>query len=252
VGTVAVRVTGATKRYRHGRHAVSVLDGLDLDIVAGELLVVAGTSGSGKSTLLRVLAGLEPLDAGAVEWSGGWPAPTGMVFQQPLLMPWLTVRDNVRIGGRFRANRGRFDQGAADALLARFGLADLADTYPDALSGGQAQRVAVARAAAIQSRFLLLDEPFSALDPATRHDAQRWLRDTVTVLDLTAVLVTHDVDEALYLGDRIALLDGFGTVAHHWANPVTGDRTELADHPLRAELLGRYRGGVVLAAGESR
>ncbi|RKT89258.1 sulfate transport system ATP-binding protein/sulfonate transport system ATP-binding protein [Saccharopolyspora antimicrobica] len=231
MGTLAVRVTGAGKTYGPRR----LFHDLDLEVTDGEFLVVVGPSGGGKSTLLRALAGLEQLDAGTVEWgddAGGRP-PTGVVFQQPLLMPWLTVRDNVRLGGGYRANRARFEADRADRLLARFGLADLADSYPDQLSGGQAQRVAIARAAAIRPRLLLLDEPFSALDPGTRGDLQRWLRSTTEELELTTVLVTHDVDEALLVGDRIALLDGSGAIGRVWENSADNGA-------LRRELLAHY------------
>ncbi|ACY97032.1 ABC transporter ATP-binding protein [Thermomonospora curvata] len=240
MGTVEVRVSAARKSYGN----TPVLDGLDLEVGRGEFLVVVGPSGSGKSTLLRVLAGLEHLDAGEVAWpaSENEDRPAiGVVFQQPLLMPWLTVRENVALGGRYRANHGRFARSDVDDLLERFGLAELADARPARLSGGQAQRAAVARAVAVRPRLLLLDEPFSALDPATRHALQDWLRELVAQLELTVVLVTHDVDEALYLGHRIALLDGSGTVAAEWTGTPPQDRSELQALPTRAELLARYR-----------
>lgn len=225
-------MTGADKTYGPR----TLFHGLDLEVADGEFLVVVGPSGGGKSTLLRVLAGLEELDAGAVEWDdAGDRPPTGVVFQQAMLMPWLTVRDNVRLGGGYRANKGRFSADQADRLLARFGLADLAASYPEQLSGGQAQRVAIARAVAIHPRLLLLDEPFSALDPGTRGDLQRWLRSTTGELELTTVLVTHDVDEALLVGDRIALLDGSGSIGRIWENRPGAD-----DGTLRRELLAHY------------
>lgn len=241
MGTLAVRLTGADKTYGRGASARKVFSGLEADVVSGEFLVVVGPSGGGKSTLLRVLAGLEELDSGSIEWDGTADRPaTGVVFQQPLLMPWLTVRDNVLLGGGFRANRERFETAEADRLLARFGLSDLAGSYPHELSGGQAQRVAVARAVAIRPRLLLLDEPFSALDPGVRGDLQRWLRGTTEELGLTTVLVTHDVDEAVLVGDRIALLDGSGVVRHVWANVAGGDE-------LRSEILAHYRSDTQVA-----
>ncbi|UED87850.1 ABC transporter ATP-binding protein [Streptomyces profundus] len=257
MGALAVRLTGATKRHGRSPAAPAVLDGLDLTVDRDEFLVVVGPSGSGKSTLLRVLAGLEPLDAGRLErpagdGTAGPRPPTGVVFQQPLLLPWLTVRQNIRLGQRYRANRGRFDPGAADELLARFGLTALGDAYPDQLSGGQAQRVAVARAVVVRPDVLLLDEPFSALDPSTRAALQDWLREIVEALRLTVVLVTHDVDEALYLGDRIALLDGSGRVADSWRHQPPADRAGIRDHPLRARVLAGYRTDVVAAEAAAR
>lgn len=231
MGTLALRLTGGVKDYG-GR---PVLDGLDLEVSLGDRLAVLGPSGSGKSTLLRVLADLEPLDAGSVEHG----ATCATVFQQPLLLPWLDVEANIRLGGRFKANRGRYGDARATELTELFGLADLARSRPAQLSGGQAQRVAIARAMAVDADVLLLDEPFSALDPATRRDLQTWLRDTADRLGLTLVLVTHDVDEALYLGTTIVALDGAGGVGARWANPEPGEHD--AAHPLRAELVAGYR-----------
>jgi ABC-type nitrate/sulfonate/bicarbonate transport system ATPase subunit len=249
VGTVALRLTAAGKRY--GERAV--LRGLDLDVVRGRRLVVLGPSGSGKSTLLRVLAGLDQLDAGELTRPDAGPGRdcvTSVAFQQPLLLPWLSVRDNVALGGRYRANRSRFAAAEVDELLGRFGLDELAGARPAQLSGGQAQRVAIARAMAVRPDVLLLDEPFSALDPATRRDLRSWLRAAAGRLGLTLVLVTHDVDEALYLGQTIAALDGAGALAGHWTNPVDPAHDELAEHPLREPLLASYRSQVASSAGQ--
>ncbi|MDT0268995.1 ATP-binding cassette domain-containing protein [Streptomyces sp. DSM 44915] len=246
MGTLAVRLTGATRRLGPAGRSRAVLDNLELTVERDEFLVVVGPSGSGKSTLLRILAGLEPLDAGTLArpdrpTAEGPPPPIGVVFQQPLLYPWLTVRQNIALGQRYRANRDRFDATAVDELLDRLGLDGLGDAWPDQLSGGQAQRVAVARAVVVRPDILLLDEPFSALDPATRATLQDWLREIVAALGLTVVLVTHDVDEALYLGRRIALLDGSGRVAATWDHQPPADRAAVRDDPLRARVLAGYR-----------
>lgn len=253
MGTVTVQITSAYKSYGESRRETPVLNGIDLTVGTDESLVLVGPSGCGKSTLLRVVAGLEPLDAGFVEWpaeTGNRPR-TGMVFQDALLMPWLTVRENVRFGGRYRANRAGFEESSVDALLARMELSDLAESYPDQLSGGQAQRVAIARAVAIRPRLLLLDEPFAALDPATRGRLREWLRSLTTELGLTTVLVTHDVDEALYLGDRIASLSTSGTVSRTWHNEPAG---AAETNPLRGEVLAHYEAdlGAVAAAHAER
>ncbi|WP_280434738.1 ABC transporter ATP-binding protein [Nocardia carnea] len=237
MGTVAVRLADARKTYS-GRGA-PVLDGVDLRIGTGELLVVLGASGSGKSTLLRVIAGLDRLDAGEITW-GTDPTESpaiGMVFQQPLLMPWLSVRDNVRFGARFARHRASFDPGYADGLLERFGLGGLAGRRIDELSGGQAQRVAVIRSVAVRPQLLLLDEPFSALDPAVRADLQDWLADLVRDIGCTTVLVTHDIDEALRLGDRIVLIGPGGTVREEFTG--LGDSGERDS--LRQRIIDRYR-----------
>lgn len=206
-----------------------VLDNVSISIDRGEFLAVLGPSGSGKSTLLRILAGLENLTAGTVSWSADGARPrTGVVFQQSLLLPWLTVIENISVARRFAAHRHEFDHRYPETLLRRFGLDGLADRYPSELSGGQAQRVAVLRAVATRPRLLLLDEPFSALDPATRIDLRQWLAELVAELAATVVLITHDVDEAIALSDRIVLLDR-GSVRREWRDVRTGDTPALRD-----------------------
>ncbi|GAY08885.1 ABC transporter ATP-binding protein [Pseudonocardia sp. N23] len=247
MGTVALRLTGATKRYG----AAAVLDGVDLDVERDSRLVVLGHSGSGKSTLLRVLAGLEELDSGSLtrpDAADGRGAVVGTVFQQPLLLPWLTVRENIALGGRYRANKARFDTAHVEELIDLFGLRPQADSLPSALSGGQAQRVSIARVVAVRPDILLLDEPFSALDPATRRSLQVWLRETAAALGLTLVMVTHDVDEALYLATEVTLLDGSGRAAGHWSSDAPVDHDDLAGHSLRATLLAGYRSQLGAAA----
>lgn len=237
---VAVSVTGLQHRLPGGR---PLFTDLDLQVRSGESLVLLGPSGVGKSTLLRLLAGLEQPAGGELRVgsgdTGGGGHSFAVVFQKPLLYPWLTVRENVALGGRFRALRGRVDARHVDGLLDHFGIAELADSRPDQISGGQAQRVAVVRAAATRPEILLLDEPFSALDPVTRADSQRWLVGVTAELGVTTVMVTHDVDEALIVGSRIALLGGAGRVKNEWENPSQG--SETADPQLRAELLAAYR-----------
>lgn len=235
----AVRITGGHKRFR-GQH---VLRGIDLHIDDGEFVAILGRSGSGKSTLLRVLAGLDQLTEGTLEWAdgaGGSRPHTGVVFQQPLLMPWLTVRENIEFGGRFGAHKRRFDTDHAHSLLDRFGLGPLADRRPDQLSGGQAQRVAIIRAVAVRPQLLLLDEPFSALDPAIRGDLQEWLAELAGELDVTVVLVTHDVDEAIELADRVVLLGEAGVIRREW-RLETADRHGDGAAALRNEILAHYR-----------
>ncbi|MEU3009517.1 ABC transporter ATP-binding protein [Nocardia asteroides] len=227
-----LRVEGGSKTFGDN----TVLDDVDIAVDRGEFLTVLGPSGSGKSTLLRVLAGLEQLTAGTITWSTDGARPrTGVVFQQALLLPWLTVIENIALASRFAAHRREFDRGYPETLLARFGMGELARRYPGELSGGQAQRVAVLRAAATRPRLLLLDEPFSALDPATRVDLQRWLAELVAELAATVVLITHDVDEAIGLSDRIVLLDR-GRIRREWREVRDGGDATL----LRGEILGQY------------
>ncbi|MFV8320514.1 ABC transporter ATP-binding protein [Mycobacterium sp. 23] len=240
MGTATVRIVGGHKRFDADSHA---LNGINLTIDDGDFLAILGRSGSGKSTLLRVIAGLETLTAGTVEWSSanGVARPhTGVVFQQPLLLPWLTAGENVTIAGRFAANKATFQPGYAQELLQRFDLQRVADRYPDQLSGGQAQRVAIIRAVATRPRLLLLDEPFSALDPAIRADLQSWLAVLAAELGVTVVLVTHDVDEALLLAGRVVLLGPDGRIRREWQPAVTA-AVRTGDDQLRQEILDQYR-----------
>ncbi len=239
MGTPALRLSGVGKSFARSGE---VLCGVDLHVDRGELLVILGRSGSGKSTLLRILAGLDSPDTGTVDWAspGGGRARIGMVFQQPLLLPWLTVRENIRLGGRFAANRDGYDEAFAAELLQHFGLGALAGNRPDELSGGQAQRIAIIRAAAIRPHALLLDEPFSALDPAVRADLQDWLARLSRELGCTTILVTHDVDEALRLGDRIVLMGARGAFRRQWERAGAGFDRDAA----RAEILAEYRESV--------
>ncbi|MDP7727063.1 ATP-binding cassette domain-containing protein [Mycobacterium sp. TY813] len=233
-------MVGGHKRFDADSHA---LNDINLTIDDGDFLAILGRSGSGKSTLLRVIAGLETLTAGTVEWSSanGVARPhTGVVFQQPLLLPWLTAGENVTIAGRFAANKATFQPGYAQELLQRFDLQRVADRYPDQLSGGQAQRVAIIRAVATRPRLLLLDEPFSALDPAIRADLQSWLAVLAAELGVTVVLVTHDVDEALLLAGRVVLLGPDGRIRREWQPAVTA-AVRTGDDQLRQEILDQYR-----------
>jgi sulfate transport system ATP-binding protein/sulfonate transport system ATP-binding protein len=240
LSTGTVRIIDGHKRFGAGNHA---LIDVDLSIHDGDFLAVLGRSGSGKSTLLRVIAGLEKLTTGTVEWSTGNGAGrprTGVVFQQPLLMPWLTAGENVAFAGRLAAHRGSFRTDYAAELMHRFDLQRVADRYPDQLSGGQAQRVAIIRAVATRPRLLLLDEPFSALDPAIRADLQRWLATVAAEVGVTVVLVTHDVDEALLLADRIVLLDPDGRIRREW-RPSVNAVPDTEKEALRKEILDHYR-----------
>jgi ABC-type nitrate/sulfonate/bicarbonate transport system ATPase subunit len=220
MGTDALRLTGVGLSLGHGAGAHRVLNGVDLRVRTGEFLVILGPSGSGKSTLLSVMAGLIAPDDGEV-WRADHDSDPlgrlpGIVFQEPLLLPWATVEDNVALGLRFRRHRHRTGvrmraaerRAAARALLKEIGIGHLAGRYPDQLSGGQAQRVAVARTIITEPSILLMDEPFGALDLATRTELQTWLLELRAERDLTVVFVTHDLDEAQLLGDRLVVLNG--------------------------------------------
>ncbi|HYH38700.1 MAG TPA: ABC transporter ATP-binding protein [Azospirillum sp.] len=200
-----LRIDQLSKRYPNGTLA---LDGIDLEVAPGEIVGVVGGSGCGKSTLLRLIAGLEDPSAGGVTLNGTpIAAPReeiGFVFQEPRLMPWLSIRANVAFGIRHLAKAEQ--QARTDEALARVGLADFANAWPRELSGGMAQRAALARALVGRPSVLLLDEPFSALDALTRYDLQDHLLELWSYERPTMVLVTHDIEEALMLSDRVVVM----------------------------------------------
>ncbi|MGW6980023.1 ABC transporter ATP-binding protein [Streptomyces sp. NPDC054932] len=225
----------ALRGVRLGHRGNAVLDGVDLTVEPGEVLAVVGPSGCGKSTLLRTLAGLLPPLDGLVEQDGapvrGPDAGRALVFQDDALLPWRTVRANVELPLAIGHSRGpseekgaapdrhgrspvfdpsraarRARRRTAEQWLERVGLAGHAHKFPHQLSGGQRQRVQLARALAARPRAVLMDEPFGALDAQTRAEMQDLLVDVLAGTGATVVFVTHDVDEALFLGDRVALL----------------------------------------------
>ena len=199
-----VRVEGLRKSY----HAEPVLGPIDLQLEAGTITVIIGRSGCGKTTLLRCLGGLEHPDAGLIRVGNGTlePEEIGYVFQEPRLMPWLTVSANIGFGLRRRSKPKR-DQAVGEALH-RIGMPDAGALLPKQLSGGMAQRVALARGLAAGPGVLLLDEPFSALDPFTREQMQDHLLHLHRFYGTTIVLITRDMDEALTLADRILVMRG--------------------------------------------
>ena len=194
-----------SKTYPNGVHA---LGGVSLEVELGEIVAVIGGSGCGKSTLLRAISGLDPASEGAIvlddERITAPHEKIGIIFQEPRLLPWLKVADNVGFGLSHRPKSERAQRIAA--ALNRVGLADKATMWPRELSGGQAQRVAIARALVPRPEVLLLDEPFSALDAFTRADLQDHLLDLWADAKPTLILVTHDVDEAVVLADRVLVM----------------------------------------------
>ncbi|MDE2968881.1 MAG: ABC transporter ATP-binding protein [Chloroflexota bacterium] len=208
----AVQCTGVTKRFPHT--SADALHEFDLSAEAGSILALLGPSGSGKTTALRIIAGFEAPDSGTVEIDGRLVAgpgrfvradrrKIGMVFQEYALFPHLTVAANVGFGIEDRSVRGQ----RVSEALAHVGLTGLDARMPHELSGGQQQRVALARALCPQPSVLLLDEPFSNLDEALRKQVRREVRDILKFTGTTALFVTHDQDEALFMGDRVAVLD---------------------------------------------
>jgi sulfonate transport system ATP-binding protein len=193
------------KTYPNGVHA---LDAVSFEVAPGEIVAIVGGSGCGKSTLLRAVSGLDTPSQGRVVLDRvAIDAPheqIGIIFQEPRLLPWLSVADNVGFGLEGRPKAERAERVAR--ALARVGLSDKANVWPRELSGGQAQRVAIARALVPRPQVLLLDEPFSALDAFTRADLQDHLLTLWADLKPTLIMVTHDVEEAIVLADRIMVM----------------------------------------------
>jgi sulfonate transport system ATP-binding protein len=214
---IAVAVAGLRKSFV----GHDVFAGLDLTVQERETLAILGPSGSGKSTLLRCIAGLAEPDAGSVAVNG----ELGYVFQEPRLFPWLSVEGNVRFAARNDAERAR-----VPGVIELVGLSQAATRLPKELSGGMAQRAGLARALVRNPKILLLDEPLAALDALKRRELQSAMREIVRATHATAIIVTHDVDEALYLADRVVVLGGHPAAVvaaqvRHGVPPI--DRAEI-------------------------
>lgn len=212
--THLVRAQGVSKTFsRRGRSTV-VLGHVDFAVKRGEFVCLLGPSGCGKSTLLNILAGLIPYDTGTVTVAGhpvrGPSAERSMMFQSPMLFPWATTRENVMFGpkaqGRVRRREGRGIKAEVDDVLATVGLQGFEDAYPNELSGGMKHRAAFARALMSKPTVLLMDEPFAALDALTRTRMQEFLLQMWGHYQLTIVFVTHDIEEAVLLGDRVCIM----------------------------------------------
>ena len=208
---VALSVSDVGKKFPSPQGEVTALEGVNFDVYRREFTCVIGASGCGKSTLVRILAGLEFASSGEVLVEGqpvSGPGPDrGMVFQGYTLFPWLTVKRNVMFGLRMTGHSESVAESEAMQWIELVGLADSAEAYPHQLSGGMKQRVAIARALANQPKILLMDEPFGALDAQTRAQMQSYLLQIWRQVDITIVFITHDLDEAVYLADRVLVLD---------------------------------------------
>lgn len=247
------RTALAASGLRLGYEGRTVVDKISLSVNPREIVCLLGGSGCGKSTLLRGLAGLSAPQAGAISFLGEplhEPHPrAALVFQQPSLLPWLNVEDNVGFGLDF----ARQPALARDARKARVqdaieavGLKSHAKAYPAQLSGGQAQRVALARALARQPALLFADEPFSALDAVTRAEMQTLLVDLVRRWHTAALLVTHDIDEAILVADRILLMAGQpGRIVREWRVNLPRPRHEHSEGvaALRLDIIAALRSG---------
>lgn len=205
-----VTIRHLSKSYSLNGRPLPVLSDINLNIRSGESLAIVGASGSGKTTLLRILAGLEDADGGEVLIDGkaveGVGAERAVIFQEPRLLPWLTVLENVAFGLDTRGVSRAEAKNRARRYVHLVGLQAFENAYPRQLSGGMAQRVGIARALAVQPEILLLDEPLGALDAMTKIGMQQELTRIWRDEDVTTILVTHDLEEAIYLADRILIL----------------------------------------------
>ncbi len=192
--------------------ALTVVDDVSYNICGGDFVSVIGPSGCGKTTMMNMLAGFQKPTAGSVMFEGkpiAGPGPErGVIFQEYGVFPWLTARENIAFGLQLRANRVSPKEGneICDHYLALMGLAEFANSYPKHLSGGMRQRLALARAYAVKPKFLLMDEPFGALDAQTRANMQNLLLAVLAAEGKTVMLITHSVDEAIYLSSRIVVV----------------------------------------------
>ena len=198
------------KVYSQNGRAIEALRGANLKVKKGEFICLIGASGCGKSTLLRMAAGFEDATRGDnLMWGMpiAGPGPSrGMVFQDYGLFPWLSVRDNIGFGPKSRGRTKAEIRETTDRFIELVGLQNFADVYPHQLSGGMKQRVAIARVLANDAEVVLMDEPFGALDALTRDDARVWLLQALARAPRTVLLVTHDMEEAVLLGDRVVVL----------------------------------------------
>ena len=206
-GLRKLSISGLGRTFLNGGKEIRAVHDLDLAIPPGSFTVIVGPSGCGKTTFLRLLAGLESADTGRIDFDGPLRYPYcsrfGFMFQDARLLPWLTVEENLRLA--FPPKTGGITE-ETGRLLRLVGLEGREKTYPRSLSGGMAQRAALARALCRKSEILLLDEPFGALDAFTRSRLRRDLDELWRSLSVTVILVTHDIEEAVYLADRIILM----------------------------------------------
>ncbi|HEY7200874.1 MAG TPA: ABC transporter ATP-binding protein [Candidatus Dormibacteraeota bacterium] len=242
-GALLIRVERASKRFANG---VQVLDGLDLDVREGETLCILGPSGCGKTTLLRALHGLLPLDAGRILVGGEVVRrprrDVAMVFQHFGLFPWKTVAGNVAYGVELAGLPVPERLLRVERYLDLVGLTGFERAYPYQLSGGMRQRVGLARALALEPRLLLMDEPFGALDAQTREQLQDELLRIWDRFERTMVFITHSIEEAIALGDRIAVLSSRPARIREIVDvPIARPRTveQVIEHPSFVELRER-------------
>jgi NitT/TauT family transport system ATP-binding protein len=243
-GLGSISIQGIGKLFKTGKTTFRALENIDLEIGANEFVTIVGPSGCGKSTLLRIVAGLEEASEGDVGVDGdlvvGPGADRGMVFQGYTLFPWLTVRQNIEYGPKLKGISILERRAISNHYLRITRLESFANRFPKQLSGGMKQRVAIARALANGPKVMLMDEPFGALDAQTKLEMQEALLDVWEKEKTTVLFITHDIDEAIFLSQRIVVM-GPGRILKEFDVTLPAERTsEVREHPeflkLRREL----------------
>jgi ABC-type nitrate/sulfonate/bicarbonate transport system ATPase subunit len=246
IPTVGLEIQGLTKTFNTDRLEVTALENVNLRIERGQFVSIVGASGCGKTTLLRIIAGLESDFCGSIDLEGqpvkGPSSEKGVVFQEHRLLPWLTIEENVGFGLVYRPAAER--KSLVERYLRLVGLTQFAKAYPNQLSGGMAQRAAIARSLVNRPKILLLDEPLGALDAMTRMYMQNELEKIWLEEGTTMVMVTHDVEEAIYLSDVVVLMSCRpGRVKK--SIPINLPRPRRRDHPdfvgIKQELLEEFQ-----------
>jgi NitT/TauT family transport system ATP-binding protein len=246
-----IELKQVNKTFQMKKQAFTALSEIDLALNVNEFVSIVGPSGCGKSTILRILAGLETATSGEVLVDGqqvtGPGVDRGMVFQSYTLFPWLTVRENIQFGLKLKGIPLTIRRRMADRFIELIKLQSFANAYPKQLSGGMKQRVAIARALANNPKVLLMDEPFGALDAQTKMDMQEMLRDIWTTEKTTVIFITHDIDEAIYLSQRVVLMaSGPGRIIAEYDIDLPAERDlttrELPNFlALKRELIGKLK-----------
>jgi NitT/TauT family transport system ATP-binding protein len=238
-----VQARNLTRKFETGSGLITAIQDVSLSVSPGEFLAIVGPSGCGKTTLLRILAGLDRVTTGDLELAGksDGPPSSAMVFQGQSVFPWMTVRENVEYGLKIEGRSRREREEVCARLLSMVGLSRFARMYPHQLSEGMRQRAAIARALAVDPELLLMDEPFGALDEQTRFILQDELLRIWESTGKTIVFVTHSIDEALTLGDKVVVMTaGPGRIMATIPVPIERPRNQsnLRSHPVFAGLFG--------------
>jgi sulfonate transport system ATP-binding protein len=239
-----LKIRSLSKHFDLPKGKIKVLEDITLDVAPGEFVCIVGASGCGKSTLLRLIAGLETQYTGGIEYEGepvtGPELSRGMIFQEHRLFPWLTVADNIQIAFSATDVPRRQQKTRVQEQIDRVGLAGFETAWPHQISGGMAQRAAIARALINRPRLLLLDEPLGALDALTRLKLQQELQRLWLDVGITMVMVTHDIEEAVFLADRIVVLESRpGRIRRIVSVPLSHprERTEPAFNSIKHDVL---------------